>query len=182
MGKGEQKRNKISDEVLKQMMCELLDTGERGATNFYELLRTKVQLSKERCLQMYPIVESEWVKFKDNIVSVEREATIIEAAKNGLKSKFEKQLHIQKQIDEIQADIDRGILEEYAVISGQWEMVQKVMNAESKAYLRKTIKELYAELNKMCGDYSPTKIANTDGSGNDISPIINIQVVNPIED
>jgi hypothetical protein len=39
-----------------------------------------------------------------------------------------------------------------------------------------------AELNKMCGDYSPTKIANTDGSGNDISPIINIQVVNPIED
>lgn len=94
--------------------------------------------------------------------------TKVEAVKTALKSKLEKQLHIQDQIDAIQSDIDRGILEDYVIVGGKLQVVNKVMNAETKAYLRKTIRELYAELNKMEGDYAPAKVAQTDAEGNDI--------------
>jgi hypothetical protein len=102
--------------------------------------------------------------------------TKVEAAKTGLKSKLEKQLHIQKEIDGIQSDIDRGILEDYVILGGKLQTVKKIMNAETKAYLRKTMKDLYAELNKMEGDYAPTKVANTDKDGNDVAPLSEKQV------
>ena len=87
--------------------------------------------------------------------------TKAESVKTGLKSKLEKQLHIQEQINAIQSDIDRGILEDYVVLGGKLQTVNKIMNAETKAYLRKTIKELYAELNKMEGDYATNKIEHS---------------------
>lgn len=87
--------------------------------------------------------------------------TVVEAVKQGLKSKIEKQLHLQKMIEDVQADIDRGIMEDYIVISGKLQTVNKVMTASEKAYLRKTIRELYAELNKMDGDYTPAKVEHS---------------------
>lgn len=159
------KRNKVSDEVLKQMMCELLDTGERGATNFYELLRTKAQLSKSRCLQMYPVVELEWVTFKDKVINEQREASIAEAAEKGLKTDLE--------LEQILCQIASSNLEVEEIMGGA-----AVLRGATPGEMCKAIDLLF----KKRGSYAPTKVANTDGHGNDISPIINIQVVNPIED
>lgn len=80
-----------------------------------------------------------------------------EAVKKGLKSKTAKQIHLQKCIDEIQKDIDRAISEEYIFEDGVYTLHENIMTAQTKAYLRKTIKELYSELNKMEGDYAPAK-------------------------
>jgi hypothetical protein len=176
------KRNKLSDSALKAEIITLFNTGITGKMEVFGTIRKLYTLARDRFTEMYDSCYLEWSKIKEQANSEATTEAAIIVAKSGLKSKIEKQYHLQQQIDEIQNELERGILEKYAVINGEWTMEPQIMNAETKAVLRKTIKELYAELNKMCGDYSPTKIANTDGSGNDISPIINIQVVNPIED
>jgi len=166
------KRTKLSDAQLKSEIMTLFNEGKTGKTDLYGIIRTKYTLSRSRYFIMYDSCYSEWSRIKEqaNTLATTEAAEI--AAKIGLKSKLEKQLHIQKQIDEIQEELDRGVLEEYAVINGEWVMEPKIMNAETKAYLRKTMKDLYAELNKMEGDYAPTKLAQTDTKGNDIAPTV----------
>jgi hypothetical protein len=83
-----------------------------------------------------------------------------EAAEKGLKSKNERVLNLQRQVDGIQQDLDAGILVDYVVIAGKVQKVNKEMNAETKAYLRKTIKDIQAEISKIEGDYAPEKRLN----------------------
>lgn len=92
-----------------------------------------------------------------------------QAAKNGLKTKNDRVLNLQRQVDDIQADLDAGVLVDYVIIQGKVQKVNKEMNAETKAYLRKTMKDIQAEISKIEGDYAPTKTAMTDSEGNDIT-------------
>jgi hypothetical protein len=153
-------RKSISDAQLRSELRKLFAKGITQKSNAYEQTRTKFKMEKQRFWKMFDVVHSDWANLKDKAESEGISEATKEAVKTGLKSKLEKQLHIQNQIDAIQADIDRGVLEEYTYIHGEYEVVEKIMNAETKAYLRKTMKDLYAELNKMEGDYAPTKVDN----------------------
>jgi hypothetical protein len=75
----------------------------------------------------------------------------IEAAKNGLKTKTERVMILQNQVDEILIDL-----------------TDDEISLTAKAYLRKTLKDIQAEISKIEGDYAPTKQALTDKDGNDI--------------
>ena len=66
----------------------------------------------------------------------------IKAARNGLKSKLERVLLLQDQIDELLLDLEN---------SGN------KVSITDKAYLRKTIKDIQAEISKIEGDYAPNK-------------------------
>ena len=172
------KRTKLSDSQLKSEIIALFNSGKTGKTDLFGIIRIKHTLSRDRYFKMYDACYLEWGKIKSK---ADKGATInaaTQAAKIGLKSKLDKQLHIQKAIDDIQLEIDKGILEEYMVIGGALQQVEKIMNAETKAFLRKTIRELYSELNKMEGDYAPTKVAQTDSTGKDVNPIIAINQFN----
>ena len=174
MGKKKEiKRTKLSDSQLKSEIFALFNTGNTGKTDLYGLIRTKYTLARGRYFKMYDLCLAEWSKIKEQADS---EATIQaagEAAKNGLKSKIEKQVHIQRLIDSIQTDIDNGF---YETIAGSVnpQILQIALSPMEKAALGKTIKDLYAELNKMEGDYAPTKTAFTDTSGNDLKITLNI--------
>ena len=149
------KRNKISDEVLSQMIGELLDQGERGATNFYELLRTKVQISKQRCLKMYPIVEKEWVELKDKVINEQREAEIAEAARSGLKTDLE--------LEQILCQFASNNLEVEEWVKGKV-ILRGISPLESI--------QAIAQIFKKRGSYAPIKTANTDKDGNNAPPIM----------
>lgn len=152
-----QSKKTISDAQLRSELIKLFEKGETGKTDLYGLLRTKHKMGRDRYFQAYDTAMNEWQKVKERTTNEQVQANTIDGLKSGLKSKLERQLHLQKQIDDIQMDIDKGILEDYVVVGGKLQVVNKIMNAETKAYLRKTIKELTAELNKMDGSYSPTK-------------------------
>lgn len=85
----------------------------------------------------------------------------IEAVKTGLKTKQERLLILQGQVDAILEDLSDPRLK-----------------PTDKAYLRKTLKDIQAEISKIEGDYAPVKQANTDSQGNDILPTPNIKVYN----
>lgn len=81
----------------------------------------------------------------------------VEARKSKIMTSIERQEFLQKQINDIQGEIDRNVLEEYVVVAGKLQLVNKIMNSETKAFLRKTMKDLLSELNKMDGSYKPIK-------------------------
>jgi hypothetical protein len=151
-------KKKLSETQLKSEILSFLNSVNGSKTNFYELKRTKFHLAKQKTLKIFTQVQSEWVKIKEQAQNEAMVESTKEAIKSGLKSKIERQLHLQKLIDDIQKDIDRGILEKYIVVDRKVQVVNAVMNAETKARLADTIKGLHAELSKMEGDYAPTKL------------------------
>lgn len=171
--KADLKRIKLSDQQLKSEIISLFNSGNTGKTDLYGLIRIKYTLARDRYFKMYDLCYSEWAKIKEEANTGVTIRAAEEAARIGLKSKIEKQAHLQKQIDDIQSDLDANIMVDYYYEEGVPVKIEKEMNVETKAYLRKTIKELYAELNKMEGDYAPAKIAQTDKNGEDI-PIFNV--------
>lgn len=82
----------------------------------------------------------------------------VAAARNGLKSKLERVINLQRQVDDIQKDLDSGITVDYVIISGKLQRVQKEMSVADKAYCRRVIKDIQSEISKIEGDYAETAI------------------------
>lgn len=173
------KRIKLSDAQLKSEILSLFNSGKTGKTDLYGVIRIKYTLSRGRYFKAYDQCYAEWVKINEQATIEASVQSAKESAQMGLKSKLDRQMLLQKQIDDIQAEIDRGILEEYAYISGKYKKVDKVMNAETKAQLRKTMKDLVAELNKMDGAYAPTKLFH---QGELTQKLLNVDPLSNIED
>lgn len=95
-----------------------------------------------------------------------------EAVKSGLKSKLERVLLLQKLVDDIQVDLDA---------CNKSKKGAKVISVTDKAYMRKTIKDIQAEISKIEGDYAPTKLAQTDKEGNDVLKLSKEQIDNLID-
>ena len=152
---------RLSDTEFKKILFSELkkeDSIAHSKTNFFKLLRTKYSIHKGRALELHDRFYSEWANMRDKGLANGIVRAAEKEAQMGLKSKLERQIHLQKQIDDIQSDIDRGIIEDYIIVGGKLQVVNKIMNAETKAYLRKIMKELTAELNKMDGSYAPVKV------------------------
>ena len=151
-------RKKLTDAELSTEITKLLNGGETGKTEIYGTIRIKFSIARDRYSRGYDKTYLEWGRIKQLADAKVTTDKAVKSAEMGVKSKTDKQLHLQKMIEGIQADIDKGILEEYVVVKGVLQVVTKIMNAEMRAVLRRTMKDLYAELNKMAGHYEPNKI------------------------
>lgn len=107
----------------------------------------------------------------------------LDAQKQGLKSKTERVLNLQKQIDDIQADLETGKTFDYYVIKGEIKRIAKDLTPLEKATLRRTIKDIQSEISKIEGDYAPTKAEHTGKNGKDLNPpVINFVSASQLTD
>jgi len=146
------KKMQVSDDILKQMMIKFLDKGERGATNFYELLRVEIKINKTRCLKIYPVVESEWVNLKNVMIDVVRAEEIEKVARIGLKSDLE--------LEAILCQFAAGNLSVAEWVKGEV-VLRDVTPMESIAAI--------SQIFKKRGTYAPTKTDLTTGGEKIIS-------------
>jgi len=139
-------------------------------------------MGRSRFWKTFDIVHSDWAKLKDKAEREGISEATKEASKIGLKSKLEKQLELQNEISLIDKQI-KGEVQFTFVVGNK---VNKSHNGDVfmlpvqvQNDLRARKLQYYAELNKMEGDYAPTKIANTDKDGNDVKQtmIINGKVI-----
>lgn len=144
-------KKKLTDDELKIEMFQLWGTGERGKTNFYELLRTKFQLSKTRCLKIYDQIEQEAsktvLKAQSNTLISETE----EAVKKGLKSDLE--------LEMILCQIASGNVEVEEWIKGE-----SVLRSVSPMEVINAAKVIFTKR----GSNAPTKVAQTNAAGEDV--------------
>jgi hypothetical protein len=113
-------------------------------------------LSKRTFYRLKPkalAIVTESAKKRQKLVTEAKDSATIEAAVKGLKSKAERLLILQDQIDGCLDDLNK-----------------KKVTVFEKVALRKAIKELQSEISKIEGDYAPTKQANTNSAGEDVPP------------
>ena len=133
-------KQKISSEAQwKSLVYDYLTNGNRGKSNFYELLRTNYKCEKSNTLKQYDIYEAEY----DLTLNKGKDDIILESEKERLKSailtKFERM--------EIASNIAKG----KAWKSGN---VMIVPNASDRM-------KACDYLSKIDGDYALQKIDNT---------------------
>lgn len=145
------------------ILADWLDKQKLDGTITDGTIWDKMGLSRTVFYRLKPkalVLQQERAEIRQKEVERVNVSAAREAAKNGLKSKTERVMLLQKQIDGIEEDLQAGILVDYVVIGGKVQKVNKEMNAETKAYLRKTIKDIQAEISKIEGDYAPEKRLN----------------------
>ena len=79
------------------------------------------------------------------------------AVKLGLKSKIERTLNLQKQLDDLQIRLDRNAEEDIVVVQGKIQKVKRPLTVSETTNLVKTIKELTALIGVNEGDAATTK-------------------------
>ena len=144
-------KQKISSEAQwKSLVYDYLTNGNRGKSNFYELLRTKYKCEKSNTLKQYDIYEAEYDlnlnKGKDDIILDSEK----ERLKSAILTKFERM--------EIASNIAKG----KAWKSGN---VMIVPNASDRM-------KACDYLSKIDGDYAPSKTerAGTRNTTKDLTP------------
>lgn len=101
------------------------------------------------------LVVSQRLKDRQKQIEVIKTKGIKQELKTGLKTKAERVLIYQEQVDACLREIDSP---------GGGEPLRPI----EKAALWRTLKELMSEISKIEGDYAPTKVAPTDVDGNDL--------------
>lgn len=107
-------------------------------------------------------------------VSIELEK---EAVKQGLKTKFDRIMILQNQIEHVQKELALGECEDIKIIKGEPKKIKRPLLPFEKSAMRKNIKDLQAEISKIEGDYAPIKQDHTtqgEKIGNDIITFITI--------
>lgn len=153
-------KKRITEEEFKSFLFKELMKGNQNAhlkTNFYKLLQTKFAIDKTRALKMHDKYYSEWSNLKhqtENEVLIEHTEKSI---KNGLKTKNERLLIYQKQINAIESELENGTTKESKIIGGKLKEIVRDLMPIEKSSMRKTLKDLQAEISKIEGDYAPAK-------------------------
>jgi len=101
-------------------------------------------------------------EYQEKLNKAKDEASIdeeIKGLKNGLKSKNDRLMILQKQIDNSIAELEDGYTTEmkYDPDVKGWENVVRPMTVLEKKHLRGIVKDMQAEISKIQGDYAPTK-------------------------
>jgi len=170
---------KVNKQVLIDFIISCLEKGDKRSAilakvgeewqekvserTFDRALKTANEQQKERLEKARKAADAAYIENNVN------------AVKTVLKSKIEKQAELQNEINLIDKQINGEV--EFTFVVGN--KVNKSHNGDVfmlpvqiQNELRARKLQYYAELNKMNGDYAPTKVANTDKDGNDVKQVI----------
>ena len=133
-------KQKISSEAQwKSLVYDYLTNGNRGKSNFYELLRTKYKCEKSNTLKQYDIYEAEY----DLNLNKGKDDIILESEKERLKMAILTRHERMK----IASDIGKG---------KAWKVGDEILIPTSSDRLR-----ALDYLSKVEGDYAPIKSETT---------------------
>jgi hypothetical protein len=150
----DQRLEKLADLLEKQVLDASLTDGRMwqelavSERTFYRLKPKALQILQKRTTQRQQAIEHT------------KTHEIKQAVKQGLKSKNERVLLLQKQVDDIQSELDADTTFEYIVVQGRIQKVVRPLTPTEKAHLRRSIKYIQSEISKIEGDYAPKKVLN----------------------
>ncbi|MGL5468021.1 MAG: hypothetical protein ACRDCT_07495 [Shewanella sp.] len=108
----------------------------------------------------WKVANSELSDYQDKLKKQKETIAIkedVKLFKDGLKTKSERLLIYQKQINDIEKELEDGTTQEYKMASGIPLLITRNLLPIEKSSMRKTLKDLQAEISKIEGDYAPAK-------------------------
>lgn len=85
-------------------------------------------------------------------------ASEVEATKKGIRTKHERLLILQKQVDNTIGELELNTTKEVRIRGGKAISIPRELNVYERNQMRKVLRDLQAEISKIEGDYAPTKI------------------------
>jgi|688.fasta_scaffold640148_2 hypothetical protein len=154
---------KLTEQIFEQEIINSISSESSEVhkkTNFYELLQTKYTCTKSYTLKWWDIYYSKHVNSANKSLSDIAISQKVEALKSGLKSKYDRLIELQKQVESLEVELKNNIMIVHTFSDGQLIQGIRPINALEKASINKTIKEIRAEISKLEGDYPATKTEN----------------------
>jgi hypothetical protein len=143
---------------IQALITDQLNAGEYSFEQVFRLLLTKVDLSRQTFSKYWKIaveqhkIEQGKINAKKTELASQNE---IEGFKSKILTKVQKIDLLQKQVDKSEQELEDDQTEEVIFRDGSLLKEKRSLTIGEKAALRKVIKELTAEINKMQGDYAP---------------------------
>lgn len=154
------KKPSLKEDIFKQILYKelsKLNSVAGSKSNFYEFIRTKYRCTRQTCLRWHDKYYPEYQKNRLNRIvdtTIDGEA---EAIKAGLKSKYDRVLELQRQVDAMKSELDNNSTVVSVFHNGELYTDKRPLSSLEKSRLHQVIKELRAEISKIEGDYAPTK-------------------------
>lgn len=160
--------------IVDQIIKGIEDGKDRG--KLLSIFVKKLQVSDRTFDRYWKIANIQYGErqqaIKNEIAAVDTQ-TAIETRKDGLKSKIERLLFYQNEIDHMEKQLKGEVrfvfILGYKVkpshIGNKFKLPLQVQNE-----LRNNIKSYQSEISKIEGDYAPTKSAQTNVNGEDVKP------------
>ena len=126
---------------------------------------------------MHGIYYSEWSKIKENATHDAMQTEIANSVKSGIKTKDERILILQIESEKILSELEDGKHKETVKIGNKVQSYERLLTPAEKATMRKTYRDLQAEISKMQGDYAETKMKHSGDSENPIMSKVEIEVI-----
>jgi hypothetical protein len=149
--------------IYETLTLEGLGFSEMFSKYSEKFSKSEVTFNKDWC-----VANERYIEYQNKANKAKEEASIakeVEAVKQGLKTKNERLLIYQSQVDNMLLELETKQC--YDDEGNMRAMTQRELNDT-----RKTLQVIQSEISKIEGDYAPTKTANTDSSGNDVdSPL-----------
>ena len=147
--------HQLANEKKIQLLADWLERQALDSSITDGTIWNKLKLSKSSFYRLKPkAVAVVNARSREQQKAVEQTKTLeaVEQAKKGLKTRMDRVLLLQEQVEAIQKDLlDDELLK------------RKKLSPMDKAYLRKTIKDIQAEISKIEGDYAAEKRDLTSG-------------------
>lgn len=143
----------ILEELKKSPLLSYGDMWQKYGSKWHKSERTFAR-DWEGAQEQFQIYQKKANEEKER-VSIEIEK---EAVKQGLKTKIDRVLILQKQIDKIQEELDLNECEDIKMVKGEPKKIKRPLLPLEKSAMRRNIKDLQAEISKIEGDYAPMNV------------------------
>lgn len=138
----------------------LLESPELTYTETFAKYSLKFAKSKKTFDKDWTIASNNFNAFQERLKREKDEARLRAERQfvlNGLKTKNERLLVLQKQIDATEKELELGVFVEMKKDGDKMLKWERPLTPHEKALLRRTIHQLQSEISKIEGDYAPIK-------------------------
>jgi hypothetical protein len=153
---------KLSKEKCIELIIEQLNQGLPYKETF-KVIQSNSKLVESTFASYWKIANERYSETQKEVQTAIVSTTIaeaVEAVKSGLKSKYDRLIELQKQVESLEVELKNNIMIVHTFSDGQLIQGIRPINALEKASINKTIKEIRAEISKLEGDYPATKTEN----------------------
>lgn len=165
----------------QQWIFDLLKVEPMGFSDCFSKYLENFSKSEVTFSKDWNIANERYLEYRNKANKAKDDISIaneVEVLKQGLKSKTDRLLEKQKDVDRLRESVNNGFTEDFYISNGEHVLFQRPMTETEKSTILKRATEIEDAISKIESDYAPTKTAQTDVSGNDAKiKVIGIQYI-----
>jgi len=114
---------------------------------------------------------------KEKAISDTMVGEAVQAAQNGLKSKYERMARLQTEIERMEGELESGRTVETVERGGKAVAFERDITIQERSLIRRTMQAFHSEISKMAGEYAPIKQEHAGKDGNALPASVSVTIL-----